>query len=442
MATRRRADLVTAFSGIAGIQANFDTPMPEASLDTAWPVTSDSYPNVSQELDRILDCSQQDLVAKEVIRRITRFDIDYDADPRLMAIHLAYMLGVAAAPTGTPANEQQTITNTATGGVGKVGVVVGSVTKYTPALAWNVPAADMKTALENLNFIGRGNTTVVLAAGVYTITFTNNHANDNMPQLVGHADNATTLTGGGWAITTTVPGVQRDHKLTRIAGFQPPAYGMAVGFRSSDKLMRLFKSVVADSFRASGSHAQPRVTVNWGMVASGEVSNVSNAYVPPSCQIYRPARFRDTSLVIDGVDYAANNLLRDFEVSYSNGLITDDDAYTAQDEDIHRAERADQRVLTINAGILGEHGDAIHVLAESLGEVAVSLRIGRTGNGILWNLPKGSVSLRNPVLAYDGTAKRSKVEISIEPELIPGDATTPFTIDAFIGLSSTLLGVA
>lgn len=439
MADRRRADLVTAFSGTAAIQTNFDTPRAESVLDTAWPVTSDSYPNVSQELDRILDCSQQDLVAKEVIRRITRFDIDYDADPRLMAIHLAYLLGVAAAPTGTPTNEVQTITSTATGGTGRIGVPVGSVTKYTPSLPFDVTAAAMKTALENINFIGRGNVTVTLLAGVYTITFINNHANDNMGQLVAHADNSTSLTGGTWTFATTVPGVQRDHHLTRITGFQPPAYGTAVGFRSSDKLMRLFKSVVADSFRASGSHAQPRINVNWGMVASGEVSNVSAGYTPPSCQVYRPARFRDTSLVIDGVDYALNNTLRDFEVSYSNGLITDDDAYTAQDEDIHRAERADQRVLTINAGILGEHGDVIHDLAESLGEVAVTLRLGRTGNGILFNIPKGSISLRDPVLAYDGTAKRSKVQIQIEPELIPGDATTPFTVDALVNISSTLL---
>lgn len=442
MADRRRADLVVAFSGIAGIQANFDTPMPEASLDTAWSVTSDTYPYVSQELDRILDCSQQDLVAKEVVRRIMRFDLDYDSDPRLMAIHLAYLMGVAAAPTGTPANEQQTITSTATGGTGKIGVPVGSVTKYTPPLAFNVTAADMKTALENINFIGKGNVTVTLLAGVYTITFTNNHANDNMPQLVGHADNATTLTGGTWTFATTVPGVQRDSHLTRISGFQPPAYSTAVGFRNSNKRMRFFKSVVADTMRITGAHNQPRINVNWGMAGSGEVTNVSAGYTVPSCQIYRPARFRDTSLVIDGVDYALNNLLRDFELTIGNGLITDDDAYTAQDEDIHRAERADQRTWQLNLGILGEHNDTIYDMAASLAEVPATFRIGRTGNGLIFNIPKLSLALRDPELAYDGTAKRSKIQIVAEPELIPGDATTPWTADAMVGISSTLLAVA
>lgn len=434
MTTRRRAELVTALSGTGAIQVDFDTPRAESVLDTAWPMTSDSYPNVAQEIDRILSCDQQDLTAKELMRRITRFDMDYDADPTLMAIHLAYLMGVAAAPVGAPANEVQTLTRVGTGGTLRVGIPVGAFTKYTPQLAWNISAADLKTALENLNVIGRGNVTVGLVGADYTITFVNNLANADMPLLV--LDTAL-LTGGVHTIVQTTAGVQRRHALSRISGFQPPAYGFAAGFRNSDKRLRLHKSAVADTFRASGSAAQPRVTVNWGMIASGEVSLVTPAYVVPVCQIFRPARFRDTVLIIDGVDYSS--LLKDFEVSASNGLITDDDAYTAQDEDIHRAERADQRSLVINAGILGEHGDAIHALAEALGEVPVTLRIGRSGKNVTFNVPKGSVSLRDPVLGYDGTAKRSKVNIMIEPELIPGDATTPFTVDAYVPITATLL---
>lgn len=434
MTTRRRAELVTALSGVGAIQVDFDTPRAEAILDTAWPMTSDSYPNVSQEIDRILSCDQQDLTGKEVVRRLTRFDMDYDADPTLMAINMAYQLGVAAAPVGSPVNEVQTLTRVGTGGTFRIGLPVGAFTKYTPQLVFNPTAAELKTALENINRIGRGNVTVGLAGADYTITFVNNLANADMPLLV--LDTAL-LTGGVHTIVQTTAGVQRRHALSRISGFQPPAFGFASGFRNSSQRMRLHKSAVSDTFRISGSASQPRVTVNWGMVASGEVSVVSGAYVPPTCQIFRPARFRDTVLVIDGVDYSS--LLKDFEVTGSNGIIVDDDAYTAQDEDIHRAERADQRSLVINAGILGEHGDVIHALAEALGEVAVSLRIGRSGKNLTFNLPKGSVSLRDPVIGYDGTAKRSKINISIEPELIPGDATTPYTVDAYVPIASTLL---
>lgn len=437
MATRRRADLIVALSGLGKRQADFDTPVAEAAIDTSWAMTSDSYPNVAREIDRILDCQQQDLVAKEVLRRIMRFDFDYEADPLLMSIHLAYMMSVAAAPTGTPANQIERFTQGVglSGGVWKIGVLVGSVVKLTQPLAWNATAAEVKTAVENISYIGRGNTTVTFSVDHWDVTLVNNWARGAITFSIV----VTGLTGGTITRATNTPADQNRHAMTRITGFQPVAFGLVVGFRNSDKLPKFYKSVVANTMTIRASHAQPRVTANMGVVGSGEVSNVSSGWVTPTCQVFRPARFRDTSLVIDGVDYALNNLLRDYEVSYSNGLVVDDDAYTAQDEDIHRAERSDQRPLSINVGILGEEGDLIHQMAEGLAEVAVSMRIGRPGSNISFNVPKASLSLRDPVLAYDGTVKRSKVEINIEPELISGDATTPFTAAANVALATQFL---
>lgn len=269
MTSRRRAELVTALSGVAATQVDFDTPMPESALDVAWPMTSDGYPNVSQEIDRILSCDQQDLTAKEVDRRIVRFDMDYDADPSLMAIHLAYLLGVAAAPAGVPVNESQTLTKVGTGGTFKAGLPVGGFTKWTPDLPHNVTAAALKTALENINRIGKGNVTVTFLDPDWTITFANNLANADMPTL---ALDTTGLTGGVHTIAEATKGVQRKHLISRISGFQPPAFSFASGFRNSDKRMRFHKSAVSDTFRASGSATSPRVTASWGMVASGEVN--------------------------------------------------------------------------------------------------------------------------------------------------------------------------
>lgn len=440
MATRRRADLLVAFSGIAAVQSNFDTPVDEDAIDTAWAMTSDSYPNVAQEIDRILDCQQQDLVAKETLRRIMRFDLDYDADPILLAIHHAYMMSVAATPTGTPANQVSRFTRGGgvSAGTWKIGVLVGSVVKYTAPIAWNAPQADVKAAVEAISYVGRGNTTVLFTTDHWDVTLVNNWARGSITFSV---DN-TGLTGGVVVLTTVTPADQYHHALTRISGFQPVAFGLVAGFRNSNRLPKFYKSVVANTMTIRGSHADPRITASMGVIGSGEVSNVSSGWVTPDCQIFRPARFRDTSLIIDGVDYAITNLLRDFEISYSNQLVDDDDAYTAQDEDIHRLERADQRPFTINAGILGEEGDTIHLLAEALAEVAVTMRVGRPGRCINYTIPKGSVSLRNPVLAYDGSVKRSKVQIQIEPELISGDATTPFTVQADVDIADDLLVAA
>lgn len=440
MATRRRADLLVALSGSAAVQSNFDTRMDEDAIDTAWAMTSDNYPNVEQQIDRILDCQQQDLVAKETLRRIMRFDLDYEADPILMAIHLAYMMSVAASPTGTPADQVERFTQGVglSGGFWRIGVLVGSVVKPTQPLAWNATALEVKTAVENISYVGRGNITVTLNVDHWDLTLVNNWAKGGITFSVITTD----LVGGTITRATQTPAVQFSHALTRISGFQPVAFGLVAGFRNSDKRPKFYKSVVANTLTFRGSHADPRVTASMGVIGSGEVETVSSGWVTPDCQIYRPARFRDTSLVIAGVDYALGNLLRDYEVSFSNGLVDDDDPYTAQDEDIHRLERADQRPFTINAGILGEEGDTIHQLAEGLAEEACSLRIGRPGRSVLFTIPKGSISLRNPVIGYDGTVKRSKVQIQIEPELISGDATTPFTATASVDIEDDLLVAA
>lgn len=436
----RRADLFLALSGIAGIQANFDTEMLESAIDTAWAVRNDAYPNVEHQIDRILDCSEQDLVAIEELRRLMKFSFDYEADPRLMVVHLAYMMCIASAPTGTPANEVQIFTRGAgvIAGTWQPGILVGTRVKKTQPLAWDISAANLKVALESLSAIGRNNTTITYAAGVWTVTFVNNLASASMPLL---SADSTGLTGGVITPSRTTAGSAKFHLLSRFTSFQPVTFGMVAGFRNSVRSPKKYKSVTVDTFSARGSHAQPRVTASMGVVGSGEVFPVSGGYAVPVCQIYRGVRFKDCQLIVDGVDYSANDLFRDFDMTYTQGIVSDDDAYTAQDEDVHRLERADQRRLVINASVLGEEGDTIFNLAEALAEVAVSLRLGRSGSNVLVNSPKAVLSLRNPSIGYDGSVKRATVRISIEPEIIPGDSTTPFTISAENTITSTLLGI-
>jgi hypothetical protein len=437
MANSRRAVLIVALSGVAAVLPNFDPAVDEDAFVYAWAVSSDSYPNVEEEIDRILDCQLQDLVAKERMRRIMRFDFDFESDPILMSIMLSYWMSVAASPTGTPANQIERFTQGVglSGGMWQIGILVGSVVKLTQPLAWNATAAQVKTALENLSFIGRGNTTVIFDTDHWDVTLVNNWARGAITFSIVVAN----LTGGTITRSTPTAAVQRDHALTRIAGFQNVAFGLVAGFRNSNRLPKFYKSVVANTLTIRGSHADPRISANAGVIGSGEVPNVTSGWAQPACSIFRPSRFRDTLLVIDGVDYALNNLLRNFEASLSNQLVDDDDAYTAQDDDIHRLERGDERPFTINCGILGEEGDDIHVMAESLAEVPVFMRIGRSGHNISFDIPKASISLRNPVLSYDGSVKRSMVQIQIEPMLISGDATTPFTADANVDIATQFL---
>lgn len=557
MPSRRRAELVLAFPNHGQRQADFETPIDEDVIIKAWAMTSDSYPGIDREIDRILNCTLERLTAKELLRRIMRFNFDFEASGQLIAQILAYKMGVAAAPTGTQANQIQRFTRTATGGTWRVGIPVGQYTKYTPFLAWNISAANLKAAIENLVAIGRGNTTVTLTPAVvaafataqltttdigtigqtlsiggkvYTISvdglgvdeievgvdaadfaaniaarvntdtattlctavptgavvvFTANtigaggnsitfsttdpditinnvftggvtgvnafwevtHVNNlARAQMAQYVVDVSLLTGGTVTPSQTQAGVQKSHALSEITTFQQPVFGFVVGYRNSARLPRRYDSVVVDSLRISGAHAQPRLAANVLLIGSGNLNDVTSGYVIPACTIYRPIRFKDCLLTIDGVDYSnqpvTGNPWRDFDLTMSSNTITDDDAYPGQDEDVHRLERADERPWSLNVGILGEKGDDIYALAEENAEVPVTLQLGRSNEAIIFTVPKASVSLRNPETAFDGTAKRTKIQINIEPEEIPGDATTPYTVTAKFDESNTLLAVA
>lgn len=103
-------------------------------------------------------------------------------------------------------NEQQTISHNYTGN----GATGGTITwngQTTAALAWNATAAQVQTALENLNNIEVGDITCTGGPwpAAITLTFIGNLAYTNVAQVTASAG---TWTGGTLiTITTTVPGV-------------------------------------------------------------------------------------------------------------------------------------------------------------------------------------------------------------------------------------------
>lgn len=441
MPTQRRRSYKFAMSGVGAVQPNFDTPMPDAALNTAWNITSDTLPAVEEELTRNLDCTQQDLTGVELQRRFASWGFDFEADPAMLAPAVAYLAGVAAAPTGSPRNQQFTLTRAnATGGSFFLNLPVGTRLKPTAPIPYNFTAADLKRALENLTAIGRGQLTVTdLTGGVFLIEVGGNLQRGSLGAL---AADVTALLGVGASVTVpeTQTAIQRAHAISRTNGDQPPAWSAIIGSETSTRALRKWISLVLNSLRIGGGRNQPRVTASATVNGSAEPHYAAAGFVLPVCQIYRAIRFLDCALIIDGVNYQANNLWRRFELRAANNLITDEDANTDQDEDIHRAERADQRSFIVDADISGEEGDDLHSAAETKAEVPVSLRLGRLGNNITFNFPKALLSLRGGArVNFDGTARRSVIPLQIEPELIPGDATTPWTATAYVGQSATLL---
>lgn len=117
---------------------------------------------------------------------------------------LYYRTGTTPTPTGTSANEVQTVTITGapTGGT----FVLDFLGQPTTDLAYNASTSAVQTALQALSTIGSGNVTVAGTAGSsYVITFTGAMAAANVAQIVA-VHNFTGGTSPAISVATTTAG--------------------------------------------------------------------------------------------------------------------------------------------------------------------------------------------------------------------------------------------
>lgn len=116
---------------------------------------------------------------------------------------LYYRAGAALTPSGSSANEVQTVTisGTPTGG----SFTLDYNGQPTVDIAYNATASAVQTALQNLSNIGSGNVAVTgSAGGPYTVTFQGTLAAANVAQLTA----ANNLTGGTSPAVAVATGTQ------------------------------------------------------------------------------------------------------------------------------------------------------------------------------------------------------------------------------------------
>ncbi|MGI8996773.1 MAG: hypothetical protein ACR2GW_08910, partial [Pyrinomonadaceae bacterium] len=276
MGSFKRERLVLAYSPTWKRQTNFETPMALSELTAAFALLNKRWPGTNLTLEDVRGCTGRHLVDRILTSRVMSWGGEFNVGPTLLAGAAALLYGTAAAPTGTPADEVQTITVTATGGTFTIAFTFEGLTETTPALAFNATAAVVKAALENLRSIKPGNVTVALSGGVYTVTFVGDLAKANVPALV--VDGAA-LTGGTATVATTTSGVQRAHAITRMTADQGPAISFVVGFEGQPDTYVRYKSAVAADLNVTAERRQI-VRATLSLRGSAEVEAVPSFVMP------------------------------------------------------------------------------------------------------------------------------------------------------------------
>lgn len=105
--SNRKLALVISSAFMA--QAGFDIPIASANIDARHPQNTPAFHGIIPFREETRDCTGEFIIIERLTGSIARFTIAFDVTAKLAAGWYAYEKGVAAAPTGTPADETQTL---------------------------------------------------------------------------------------------------------------------------------------------------------------------------------------------------------------------------------------------------------------------------------------------------------------------------------------------
>jgi hypothetical protein len=225
-----------------------------------------------------------------------------------------------------------------------------------------------------------------------------------------------------WGLIKWGFGVVASDEATLLgpASFQPPATSLIYGHDGSAVNPLKIKDMVLQSLRITGRVAQ-RLTAQVEFRGHGAPS-AATSYTFAECAAITPIYLKDCAFSLAGTDRYSD--LREFEFNFSNELISEDDPFTLASQDITRMERGDVRQYGWNLKLLGEPNDSTHQSALAKTKVALSHRLGASGDNVTLAVASGVLKQAGGP-SYDGRANRSILDLALEPVKVSGNADTP-----------------
>lgn len=421
------------FSSIFKKQAGFGTAIADGDLDDRHNCTV-TFDDV-KERETIYDCEQSDVYDEEVTAQLKRVTLNYASiTPQRLFGWVATLLSAAAAPTGTPANEVQTITINATGGTFTIAFSFEGKSGVTSALAWNAEAAVVQAALENLSSIGSGNVSVSLAGLIYTITFQGDLQKANVSVVT---TNAASLTGGtGTAVAaTTTQGANKYHASTRSTDDQLVKISFGCGYEGnvSEDPLKFYNQAV----ESITINIQRRKLVTAAVVLVGRFTPSEMAsYVVPACDNLPGLKGRYCKIKING-QYLGEEFWAG-TITLNNAPPTGDDAFPFDDLEVSTLERGDKPTYPVSMQILGSEGDTLGELCRLESKVPVEFLLGKPGDRCSLIFPNVKMKFQSNPRPYVGELNRSAHGIDAMPHK---DATllAPLRAEAYLDQTETFL---
>lgn len=207
-------------SGAGKKQSAMGTGLANSDLDTRDKCTVTREEVVDRRV--YMDCRNEDPMSSKVITRLARYTLDYaEVTPQIIARWTAYKEGASTAPTGSSANETQTLTysGTVSGGTFTLALTLEGRTVTTKPIAYNATPATVEKALTaaRMKFIEPGDVTAtggVKQKETLAVSGTAN-ADDDLVVTV-KATNSTALASGKAINVTIANGDTNAQVATKI----------------------------------------------------------------------------------------------------------------------------------------------------------------------------------------------------------------------------------
>lgn len=260
--TWRKVNQFFASSRIGKKQSAFGTFL--ADEDINWMERCDVEINLTVETSERRSCDGQDIVDEKVRRRRRQFRLTFnDPDPHTKFKYVAWKEGAVTAPTGTVANEVQTLTRSGTVNGGTFPLSLSNfegrsgTTKQIPYDA--SPAAIQAAIVDQAKSLGKiiqpGDVAITGNWGTgIVMTFGKRLRNANLPLLtVGNDD----IDGGGTIVNTqTTAGGNKYHTAQRSADGSKPLTTFATGDKNGSIATEKYGDAVVSSVDITASNEQ------------------------------------------------------------------------------------------------------------------------------------------------------------------------------------------
>lgn len=412
------------------VQSAWDTPVDNADITLRLKCQIARSKSVDRR--EIRDCRDEDLVERKVLTRSDTVTLTItELNDFWLAYFTALYLGTAAAPTGSPANEVQTLADGGTAGTLALTLEGRTVTTQSiPTGSTAVQIQNYLTAARML-FIQPGDAVVTGGSTPFTITFpdTGRLGRANLPLLVGT---------GGLSVTGSANGAQNFHAFTRSTSRIKQLTSFCLGWEDDADRVEKYINYAVTALTLSGSlDGDLQLVVT--MVGMWDYDSLETSFTIPDCANVTPMPVSDVRLLVNSVYQTTD--INSFSVTVTDNVPLDrQSAYGFDGIDLQRLYRGLQPSYTFNLSVFGSEVDSIYDLAHNertQAPVPVEFRCGMPGHRVTWLFDKTELAFQADPIGNAGALKSSIIQL--DGVAFKNATAAPFDAEANVAQSVAFL---